>query len=97
MTKDGALFLRGSPKGPVNYPPYECSEESVCLNYQQRQELAEQHRAFKIWPDGSPEEKIANYVRHIPYSSEKKDFLNKTGRDAFDGKLVPATSSSVVD
>ncbi|KXS99262.1 hypothetical protein AC578_6212 [Pseudocercospora eumusae] len=84
LIKDAAIFLRASPKGPVNYPPYECSENSLCLNYQQRQELAEQHRAFKVWPDGSADEKIANYVRHIPYSSEKKDFLNKTGRDAFD-------------
>jgi hypothetical protein len=25
-------------------------------------------------------------VRHIPYNSDKKDFLDKTGRDAFESE-----------
>lgn len=87
LIKDAAVFLRGAIKGNINYPPFECNEDSLCLDSQQRQELAEHHECFKIFPCGRRDEGlISDYVRHIPYSSEKKGFLNKTGRDAFDGK-----------
>jgi len=28
-------------------------------------------------------------ARHIPYNSDKKDFLEKTGRDAFESEFRP--------
>lgn len=93
LVKDAAVFLRGSVKGDINHPPFECNEESLDLdlNHEQRQELAEQHQRFQIFPSGRGDEgRIADYVRHIPYSSEKKNFLNKTGRDAFDGRFMLA-------
>ena len=87
LIKDAAVFLRGAIKGNINYPPFECTEDSLCLDPKQRQELAHHHECFQIFPCGRRDEGlISDYVRHIPYSSEKKSFLNKTGRDAFDGK-----------
>lgn len=29
--------------------------------------------------------KIGEYCRHIPYNSEKKGFLERTGRESFEG------------
>ncbi|KAI5367388.1 Putative transcription regulator HTH, APSES-type DNA-binding domain-containing protein [Septoria linicola] len=85
LIKDAAVFLRGTQQGQVNYPPFECTDDSLCLNNHQRRELADQHERFQIFPSGRNHEGlIGDYVRHIPYSSEKKSFLNKTGRDAFD-------------
>lgn len=80
------MFLRGGAiKGNINYPPFECTEDSLCLDSYQRQELAREHERFQIFPCGRGDEGlISDYVRHIPYSSEKKSFLNKTGRDAWD-------------
>jgi hypothetical protein len=88
LVKDAAVFSRGTVKGPVNYPPFECSESSLILTAHQRTELANQHKRFSIYPSGKNGELISSYVRHIPYSSEKKSFLNKTGRDAFDGMYL---------
>jgi hypothetical protein len=47
--------------------------------------LLNQHRRFKIFPLGQIHSKG---IRHIPYNSDKKDFLEKTGREAFEGKLL---------
>lgn len=93
LIKDAAVFLRGGAiKGNINYPPFECTEDSLCLDSYQRQELAREHERFQIFPCGRGDEGlISDYVRHIPYSSEKKSFLNKTGRDAFDGKYLSRT------
>ncbi|SMR43849.1 unnamed protein product [Zymoseptoria tritici ST99CH_3D1] len=84
LVKDAAVFSRGTVRGQVNYPPYECSERSTSLTTQQQIELAQKHKEFSVYPSGSKGNFISCYVRHIPYSSEKKSFLNKTGRDAFD-------------
>ncbi|EME46120.1 hypothetical protein DOTSEDRAFT_51684 [Dothistroma septosporum NZE10] len=85
LIKDAAVFQRGAVKAPINYPPFECNEDSLCLSSDQRVELAAQHRRFQVFPSGhGNEDLISDFVRHIPYSSEKKSFLNKTGRDAFD-------------
>jgi hypothetical protein len=73
IPKDAAIFTEGSKVvGQINFPPYEAGED---------EELAKQHRRFHIHPMGE----IGRYVRHIPYNSEKKDFLAKTGREAFEG------------
>lgn len=75
------------PKEPVNFTPYECTENSVCLSNQQQEELARQQRRFNVSPNGRGNNGfIADYQRHIPYSSEKKTFYGKTNRDAFEGK-----------
>ena len=72
MSKDAAVFAKGKIKGEVRYPPCEFQTE----------ELAVQHRKFQVFPMGH----IAEYRRHIPYNSEKKSFLRKTGRESFEGK-----------
>lgn len=87
MAKDAAVFHRSPVKGEVNYAPYECTERDITLNKAQRQELQEQHRRFRIFPSGGEEGLIGDYVRHVPYNSEKKSFFGKTGRDAFEREL----------
>ncbi|KAI9875121.1 MAG: hypothetical protein M1830_008859 [Pleopsidium flavum] len=70
MTKDAAIFAKGKIKGQIRYPPCEVQDE----------EIAVQHRRFRVYPMGH----IADYCRHIPYNSEKKSFLEKTGRESFE-------------
>ncbi|EER44381.1 APSES transcription factor Xbp1 [Histoplasma capsulatum H143] len=70
ISKDAAVFTRGRTRGELRYPPCEY----------QNQELAEAHREFQIHPMGH----ITEYPRHIPYNSEKKSFLEKTGRESFE-------------
>lgn len=72
MSKDAAIFAKGKIKGEIRYRP--CEE--------QNEEIAAEHRRFQVYPMG----KIAEYCRHIPYNSEKKSFLKKTGRESFEGK-----------
>src|SRR3954471_9583306 len=71
LAKDAAIFADAKINGPINYPPYEVGDD---------QELAVQLRKFQIYPVDNIQKKGA---RRIPYNSEKKDFLDKTGRDAF--------------
>lgn len=74
LAKDAPVFAEGTKiVGHVNYPPHEAGTDC---------DLHERHRDFRIFPFG---EILKKGVRHIPYASEKKDFLNKTGRDAFEG------------
>ncbi|KAM3425593.1 hypothetical protein BST61_g7540 [Cercospora zeina] len=85
LIKDAAMFIPSQAQGVINYPASECSEEVDCLAAPQRQELAKQHLKFHVYPSGrGGDGRIEDYPRRIPYSSEKKDFLIKTGRDAFD-------------
>ncbi|EFQ91409.1 hypothetical protein CFE70_005913 [Pyrenophora teres f. teres 0-1] len=73
IPKDAPIFSDGNRTvGTVNFAPYENQHD---------QELLAQHRKFQIYPLG---EIFKKGVRHIPYNSEKKDFLEKTGRDAFE-------------
>ena len=86
LIKDGAVFERGPLKGPNNYPPHESMEPSIILTSKQAEELALQHRRFQIFPSGNQSADdglISDFPRRIPYSSDKKSFLNKTGRDLF--------------
>ena len=78
MTKNGAVFIKGKIKGEANFPPFEALDEET------RGEVEK----FKVHPLG----KITEYSRHIPYNSEKKSFLEKTGRESFECKK-PATST----
>ncbi|PGH13496.1 hypothetical protein AJ79_03626 [Helicocarpus griseus UAMH5409] len=70
ISKDAAVFTRGRIRGELRYPPCEY----------QNQELEEAHRELQIHPMGH----ITEYPRHIPYNSEKKSFLEKTGRESFE-------------
>ena len=74
MSKDAAIFAKGKTKGEIRYRPCEI----------QTNEIAAQHERFKVFPMGH----IADYCRHIPYNSDKKSFLEKTGRESFEGKLL---------
>ena len=73
VPKDAAIFTDAKVNGPVNFPPYEDGDD---------EELAARHRKHKVYPMGKIQEKGA---RRIPYNSGKKDFTEKTGRDAFEG------------
>ncbi|KAF3482594.1 putative APSES transcription factor Xbp1 [Arthroderma uncinatum] len=70
ISKDAAVFTRGRVRGQLKYPPCEYQDEK----------LAEAHRTFEIHPMGH----ITEFPRHIPYNSEKKSFLEKTGRESFE-------------
>ena len=72
MSKDGAVFAKGKVKGDVNYPPFEDLDDETRRGIQK----------FQVYPLG----KIQQYCRHIPYNSEKKSFLEKTGRESFESK-----------
>lgn len=74
MTKDGAVFAKGKIKGEVNFPPFEQFDEETTREVQR----------FEVYPLG----KIQEYSRHIPYNSEKKSFLEKTGRESFEGTVM---------
>lgn len=71
MAKDGAIFAKGKTKGPVNYPPFPYQETKIWAEVQQ----------FVV----SPLRNLVDYARHIPYNSEKKSFLERTGRESFEG------------
>jgi len=79
MTKDGAVFAKGKIKGEVNFPPFERLDAETIREVEK----------FQVYPLG----KIQEYSRHIPYNSEKKSFLEKTGRESFEGKISDPSSS----
>jgi hypothetical protein len=75
VPKDAPIFSEGNQTvGNVNFRPHEAGND---------QHLLGQHRKFQIYPLGEIEKKG---IRHIPYNSDKKDFLDKTGRDAFESE-----------
>lgn len=70
----------------VNYPPFERVENVLDLSPTQQQELRGQHKLFQVLPYSEKEEDlIAGFTRHIPYSSDKKSFGGKTGKNGFNG------------
>ena len=85
----GAVVLKSDDiKGQINHPPYECSEQSICLSHSDQDELARQHNLFAVSPSGvNKDDLISGRWRHIPYSSEKKTFGGMTGKQGFDGML----------
>ncbi|KAL1621830.1 hypothetical protein SLS54_005353 [Diplodia seriata] len=68
-SKTAAVFVKGKAKGEVRYPPFENIDD-----YELHQ--------YRIFPRRL--DHIKDYPRHIPYNSEKKSFLAKTGREAFE-------------
>jgi hypothetical protein len=86
VPKDAPIFTEGKKTvGIVNYPPYEAGND---------QELVAQHKRFQVFPLGEIQSKG---VRHTPYNSDKKDFLDKTGRDAFESGSMPKHSMIKAD
>ena len=83
VAKDGASFIKTKPKGELRYKP--CEEQPG--------DLAAEHNAFQVRPMGS----ITEYSRHIPYTSEKKTFVGKTGRQSFEGKTTALTANQRSD
>lgn len=75
--KDAPKFEKGNPKGEVLFPPYETDGKDG--------ELERQLRRFDIYPRAG----IDAYPRHIPYTSDKKSFLARTGKVGFEGKHLP--------
>lgn len=80
--KDAPKYEEGEPIGTVLYPPYEAVDE----------DLRKEYERFSI----SPRDHIADYPRNIPYSSEKKKFHVKTGRDCFNGMAKQWTPSHLL-
>lgn len=74
VSKDAAVFVKGNSRGKVRYAPCEYRND----------ELAKAHKEFKLHPMGN----IEDYPRHIPYNSDKKSFMEKTGRGCFEGTLL---------
>ena len=72
LAKDAAIFTRGKVQGFIRYPPCEQYDTGT----------VNELRTFSVHPLGE----IADYRRHIPYNSDKKGFLAKTGRGAFEGQ-----------
>ncbi|KFY43962.1 hypothetical protein V494_01725 [Pseudogymnoascus sp. VKM F-4513 (FW-928)] len=70
MSKDGAVFFKGKVMGTVMFPPFENLDPESIREVQK----------YKVFPLGE----IERYPRHIPYNSEKKSFLEKTGRHSFE-------------
>lgn len=77
MAKDAPIFKLDKPRGEIRYPPCEDRDE----------QLKKEHERFELFPMG--EEKISDFPRHVPYNSEKKSFLEKTGRECFEGRWIP--------
>ena len=86
IPKDAPIFAEGNKiVGHMNFPPHEAGNDD---------DLLAQHRKFHITPLGEIYQKG---VRHIPYNSDKKDFLDKTGRDAFESKCCSGAYTQVQD
>lgn len=84
MSKAAATFVKGKPKGDVNYPPFELEDldEATEAAYER----------FDVRPVGQ----ISEYPKRIPYNSEKKSFQQKTGRSGFEGIRRAPTFSCFV-
>lgn len=74
--KDAPKWEEGPTAGEVKYPPFVISSD-----YRKKLEAKFD---FFAGPSGD----MAMYPEHIPYSSEKKNFLAKTGREGFDGQSL---------
>jgi hypothetical protein len=70
--KDMPTYRKQGPILPVNYPPYAAEPTSRTF------EIQKEHGLF---PMGD----ISEHAAHIPYSSSKTQFEEKTGRTAVEG------------
>ena len=72
MSKGAATFVKGKPKGEINYSPFEIQDTTTFS----------EHQKYEVKPVGQ----ISAYPKRIPYNSDKKSFQQKTGRDGFEGR-----------
>ena len=83
----GVFFEPGTPRQPVNYAPWEVTEQHTVLTKDERHELRHMHEVFQISVFPPPPEGastlIGDYVKFVPYNSEKRSF-RKLGRAGFD-------------
>ncbi|CAH0048844.1 unnamed protein product [Clonostachys solani] len=68
-SRDSSDLTYTRPQGVIKYPPFESLDR----------EAYNQIQRFAIYPFGE----IGLYCAHIPYSSDKKDVFEKTGRESF--------------
>uniref|UniRef100_A0A0B7JH82 HTH APSES-type domain-containing protein n=1 Tax=Bionectria ochroleuca TaxID=29856 RepID=A0A0B7JH82_BIOOC len=68
-SRDSSDLTYTKPQGVIKYPPFESLDR----------EAYSQIQNFGIYPFGE----IGQYCAHIPYSSDKKDVFEKTGRESF--------------
>lgn len=73
IRKSENLIPKHRIKGNVNYPPHEEMDDL----------MAQEIMRFQVIPLG----KISESPCHIPYNSGKKSFLEKTGRESFEGSI----------
>ncbi len=71
LCKDEATFIKGKPQEEVRYWPCEYQGGHV----------AAEHQKFSLFPIGH----ITEYCKHVPYRSEKKKIISRTGREGFHG------------
>ncbi len=80
---------RAKGKGAVKYAPYELHEQAFGLTQLEQNELARQHRRFRIvpaHPNHEAGDSIADHARYVSYASDKRTFTDKTGRTGFSRK-----------
>lgn len=73
LRKDAPIIRKAQTKGVVQFPAHEAGDDEV---------LAAQYEIYQITPRGN----IAEHCHRYPYSSDKKEFQENTGRDGFEGK-----------
>lgn len=73
LRKDAPIIRKAQTKGVVQFPAHEAGDDEV---------LATQFELYRITPRGN----IAEHCHKYPYSSDKKEFQENTGRDGFQGK-----------
>lgn len=84
--KNGKGVAKPAPtKGIVRYKSFECNSDFLCSDPALRDEIISQHRKFQVSAEGPG--LISEFPKHIPYASDRKDFFNKTGREAFECML----------
>ena len=96
--KDNVLFNRGPLTGEAKYLPFELSDQAISLSAADRKDLVQQHNRFRIKPsEEDGEGQIRSFTRYIPYSSDKKNFFLKTGKDGFNGRCSVASQRTRTD
>ncbi|QDS73056.1 hypothetical protein FKW77_009667 [Venturia effusa] len=78
LRKDAPIIRKAQTKGVVQFPAYEAGDDEV---------LSAQYDIHQITPRGN----IAEHCHKYPYSSDKKEFRENTGRDGFEGKPCDTT------
>jgi hypothetical protein len=79
IPKDAPIIRKAQTKGVVQFHPHEAGDDKV---------LGDQYMRYQITPNGD----IAEHCHKYPYSSDKKEFQENTGRDGFEGRMSRVSS-----